>query len=59
MSIPLSVLVQALDALEAVNEYDVQNMLPKPLWFKVMRARSALVAEVAPLLAAEKVEVAA
>lgn len=57
MTIPLSVLVQALEALEAVNDYDVKNMLPKDLWMKVLRARSALGANVRPLLLATNVEV--
>lgn len=59
MSIPLSVLVQALEALEAVNDYDIQNQLPKELWMKVLRARSALGAHVRPLTESVQVEVAA
>jgi hypothetical protein len=59
MNIPLSVLVQALEALEAVNDYDVHNMLPKDLWMKVLLARSALGANVRPLLLATNVEVEA
>lgn len=59
MNIPLSVLVQALEALEAVNDYDMQNTLPKDLWMKVLRARSALGANVRPLLLATTVEVSA
>lgn len=59
MTIPLSVLVQALEALEAVNDHDVKNMLPNALWMKVMRARSALGAHVLPLTEAVQVEVTA
>lgn len=59
MSIPLSVLVQALDALEAVNDYDIKNPLPRQVWEKVMKARSTLKAKVGPLLADAQIEVAA
>lgn len=60
MNIPLSVLVQALDALEALNTYDVRTAaLPADLWRKVIDARAHLGAHVRPLTETVKVEVEA
>lgn len=59
MNIPLSVLVQALEALEAVNTYDIKSPLPTALWQKVFKANSLLGAHVRPLTEMVKVEVEA
>jgi hypothetical protein len=34
-------------ALDAVNEYDIKNMLPLPLWRQVMEARAIMCGAVA------------
>lgn len=57
MTIPLDVLVRAVEALEAAQETD--ERLPLPIWNKVMRARAELGGYVTFIARAQKVEVLA